>query len=251
MAIGIFTIEEYQSDEKKLKGILFRTKKDIPATDDSQLRVKAEVEKILIVIQVVFKENNELFNYYYDQLFSLASAGVTSDNANPEAALMTIVSLKNELVEKEGGKIKNKYLKELGKKIFMLETVLIPITIVFKCLSPLLSTFTPFFFLLIGCFPGVWLSFGVRKTNIKFEELHILEEDRLEPSIRLIFTGLLAIFIGLIYDLGIISINVGKISVELFNNDVLCPVFLGLICGFFEKSLPSIIIKNTQNIFIK
>jgi hypothetical protein len=53
---------------------------------------------------------------------------------------------------------------------------------------------------------GVRLSFGARKTSIRFEDLHILEEDRLEPLVRLVFAGLLTLVLALLFSTQAVTI---------------------------------------------
>jgi hypothetical protein len=71
-----------------------------------------------------------------------------------------------------------------------------------------------FFALWSGCMAGVWLSFGARKATFKFEDLHIPEQDRLAPVIRLFFVGLLTIILGFAFSVGAVAVNIGVGSEE-------------------------------------
>jgi len=61
--------------------------------------------------------------------------------------------------------------------------------------------------------------FGLRRPRITFKDLDALEEDMMEPAIRLVFTGLIAITIAFIFAIGMVNVNVGGLnSAHLLTN---------------------------------
>lgn len=88
-----------------------------------------------------------------------------------------------------------------------------------------------------GCVAGVWLSFGARKTILKFEDLNIPEEDRLDPPIRIFSASLLTVILGLLFSTGALAVTVGKITTDQINSSVRVALLLGLACGFSEQAL--------------
>ncbi len=61
---------------------------------------------------------------------------------------------------------------------------------------------------MIGC----WMSFGIRNVQLTFADLGRPESDLLQPNIRLVFTGLLAVTLGLIFTVGMVQVEVGGLK---------------------------------------
>jgi hypothetical protein len=74
---------------------------------------------------------------------------------------------------------------------------------------------------------------------LKFADLGVLEQDRLEPVVRLFFTGLLAVIIGLLFYLKIIEVKLGSVSSADFFNRSDLALLIGAFCGLSEQVLPS------------
>ena len=83
---------------------------------------------------------------------------------------------------------------------------------------------------------GVWLSFGARKRHFKFEDLQILEQDLLEPFVRLFFTGLLTLVLGLLLSTKILVIALGSVESWQFTQDSSLALLIGILSGFSEQS---------------
>jgi len=101
------------------------------------------------------------------------------------------------------------------------------------------SVFVPFLVLWAGCMAGVWLSFGTRNVTMTFEELGILEKDRLSPAIRLIFAGLLTGVIGLLIATKAVVLQLGGLSTASFVEDYKVALLVGILCGISELALSS------------
>jgi len=84
---------------------------------------------------------------------------------------------------------------------------------------------------------GVWLSFGTRKPVLKFEDLHILEEDRLEPVVRLVFTGVLAGTVALLFFLHVVDVTLGALSTDQIAGNGWAALLFGILSGVGEKAL--------------
>lgn len=252
MSKGIFRV--YQ-DEKDPRDIHFEMIPDaIDSVPEGQQILKDEIEKALTVLKMIFPEGDNKYYPYYRPLLSLAQLGLVGENAQPELASRALESLKYDIVSIEGGKIKNKYLNSLGRNSMMLGGPLLVtavlLRIIFGYNSEAIRIIESFLFLLSGCMAGVWLSFGVRKIAFKFEELHVLEEDRLEPRIRLIFAGLLSLVFGLLFSTSAVVITVGEVNTSEFTENLQIALLLGLVLGFSENALPSALSKHVSS-FIK
>jgi len=95
-----------------------------PATDSvpaEQVKLKSEVEKTLTLLRAIFPDRtNNLgqkarFSDYFRKLLSLSQVALTPRNPNPEVATYALLSVHQEIVELEGGRIKNTYMRRLGR----------------------------------------------------------------------------------------------------------------------------------------
>ena len=102
-----------------------------------------------------------------------------------------------------------------------------------------------------GTMLGVWLSFAITRTYIAFTDLTIIEKDRLEPALRLVFTGLLAIIFGLLFIKKSIVINFGDLKSEQVSTDVISAFLLGVILGIYEKIIGNTLTKKTAGLLDK
>ena len=83
---------------------------------------------------------------------------------------------------------------------------------------------------------GCWLSFGIRNVQLTFADLARPESDLMQPAIRLIFTGLLAVTLGLIFNVGMVQIEVGTLqTIDL--KSAMTALVIGLFCGIAEQTL--------------
>src|SRR5258706_3776349 len=115
MEKGAFIVSQHQTDKKE---IMFNTTSISPS--NAQLKLKNEVERAVIVLQAIFKGDDTNYFLYFNQLVSLAQAGLVGDNANPEIASQALENFKYDILVKMSGVIKNRYMKKLGIKALVL-----------------------------------------------------------------------------------------------------------------------------------
>jgi len=96
---------------------------------------------------------------------------------------------------------------------------------------------------------GVWLSFGARKTVLRFEDLNILEEDRLEPNMRLLFAGFITLIFSLLFYTEAITIEIGNISSKSISDNTIISIIFGTFLGLSEQVLGKKITKKAASIF--
>jgi uncharacterized membrane protein YjjP (DUF1212 family) len=96
---------------------------------------------------------------------------------------------------------------------------------------------------------GVWLSFGARKTVLTFEELTTIEEDRLEPVIRLIFVGVMALMFSLLFYKEAVVLEIGKISTKSISTDSFIAIIFGVFLGLSEKLIGQKLTKKATSLF--
>ncbi|TWH47768.1 hypothetical protein [Sporomusa sp. KB1] len=237
MSKGCFYIRSLR-EEKDIDFAVYTDvdEKEIPV-EQKQLRL--DIEQTLIVLRGIFKEDEISFNKYYEQLLSLAEAGLKVENVTPIIACEGLMTLKKEIVFQEAGKIKNKYIKSLGRSVLCFIGFYLTWISFFYGYVPIETClmWVNFFIMLIGTTVGVWLSFGIRKVDLKFDELHIIEEDRFEPTIRILFVSLLAVIVGLLFSTEAVVIKLGALSTNMLNYDSKVALLLGLLLGLGEKML--------------
>lgn len=256
MEKGAYIVHQNESNSKD---IVFSVKPDYKnKVPELQQKLHLEVEKTLVVLQMLFENDSKNFEMYFNQLLSLAQAGLVGENAQPTIAFNALLQFKNELVDKKSGEVKNQYFKTLGVKSFKLGIIPLCISLIIIVLFyyfPLskelekLNVLSNFLFVWSSCMLGVWLSFGARKTILKFEDLNILEEDRLEPTMRLIFAGAITMIFSLLFHCKAISIEIGEISSDTISADPIIAIIFGTLFGLSEQVLGKKITKKAASIF--
>ena len=205
------------------------------------------------------RADKDTFQKYYDRLLALCQAGLVGSLAQPELARKALDQLKADVTNRESGKVKNHHIRELGKSamLFGLPALAIGIILVLLFQSGILSgspnciVVGNFLILWSGTMIGVWLSFLITRKSLSFEELVIIEEDRLTPKIRLLFTGLLAVIIGLLLWRDAIVIDFGKFSTTQISTDSLSAFLIGAILGLNEKIIGNTLIRKTSEVLKK
>jgi hypothetical protein len=83
---------------------------------------------------------------------------------------------------------------------------------------------------------GTWLSFAVRRVVLGFNDLALLEEDRLNPNGRILIVVGLTIIVGMFIKSGIISITLGGSPISLSGG--LIAFLVGTLCGMLKEDWP-------------
>jgi hypothetical protein len=105
-----------------------------------------------------------------------------------------------------------------------------------------------YFLLWVGCMAGAWCSFASRKVILTFFDLSRLEEDRVDPPLRLIFAGLLTGILGLIFATGFANVTVGTFNGATFLHSGTTALLIGALAGIAEQALPGAITQKAQTI---
>lgn len=225
-----------------------------PPKDQGELQ--EEIARVLGIIRRLYiSQNNALdnkFRRYYIRLFRLAQLGLEGQNASTELAKTALASVIKDLVDDEAGRVKNGHLVTLGHAVMILGVpfllcylvlTLAPVSKMEPWLTDLgiiRKTAANFMLVWIGCFVGVWLSYGIRTTTISLEDLISANPDRLLPHIRLIFAGTLTMVLSLLFVLGIIEVKIGGFVVTEISDNPTLSFVLGILCGISEASLPDV-----------
>jgi hypothetical protein len=113
-------------------------------------------------------------------------------------------------------------------------------------LSQLLSAYRNLFALWTGTMIGTWLSFGLRRPKIVFKDLGALEDDMMEPAVRLIFTGLIAVIIAFIFASGMINVKVGEFDSAGLLAHGSSALLIGMLLGVSEQALPGALTRRAS-----
>lgn len=238
--------------------IVFSVKSDVSQVSENQQKLHLEIEKTLVVVRKLFENSPIELQHYFSQLLTLAQAGlVPESNAQPTISINALQQLKAEIIDKKSGEVKNTYFKTLGKKAIYLGSPVLLFCLIIKTLFYFtksdvinnLSIFSNFLFIWCTSLLGVWLSFGARKTILTFEELTTIEEDRLEPTIRLIFTGLISMMFSLLFYKEAIVLEIGTISTKGIVSDSFTAMIFGVFLGLSEKLIGQKLTKKATSLF--
>lgn len=238
--------------------IIFSVKSNINQVTENQQKLHLEIEKTLVVVRKLYENTPIELQHYFSQLLTLAQAGlVPEENAQPTISLNALQQLKSEIIDKKSGEVKNTYFKTLGLKATYLGLPILLIALIIKGsyyfqdsdILNNLSTFSNFLFIWCASLVGVWLSFGARKTILTFEELTTIEEDRLEPVIRLIFVGVMALMFSLLFYKEAIVLEIGKISTKSISTDSFIAIIFGVFLGLSEKLIGQKLTKKVTSLF--
>ncbi|CAD0221306.1 hypothetical protein [Chryseobacterium sp. JV274] len=255
MEKGCYTVNK---NEEIPFDIIFAVKPNISQVTENQQKLHLEIEKTLVVVRKLFENSTIELHHYFSQLLSLAQAGLTpEDNAQPIISFNALQQLKAEIIDKKSGEIKNTYFKTLGVKASYLGSPILLFCFIIKILYYFtqsdvinnLSTFSNFLFIWCASLLGVWLSFGARKTTLTFEELTTIEEDRLEPTIRLIFVGIISMIFALLFYKEAVVLEIGKISTKAVTTDSFTAIIFGIFLGLSEKFIGQKLTKKATSLF--
>lgn len=234
--------------------IIFEIKSDVTEEIPSeQQNLVIDIGNTLATISLLYKSGTLEFKKAFDQLFFIAKTGLETDPAQPALATKALTQFKNEIVDKESGKKKNEYLKQLGLRaaigglpLLILGTIINFLscnTIICDCIRS--DYIANMMILVSGTMIGVWLSFAITRTLIGFDDLAIIEKDRLEPTMRLVFTGALSVIFGFLFVKSFIEIKLGNLSSHDIITDPVSAFVIGAILGLNEKIIGSSLTKKT------
>lgn len=207
----------------------------------------AEIESTNNIIKSLHNTKEETKNKYFNKLLSLAQTGLVGETAQTNLASKSLNKLKDEMILIEGQRIKNDYMKKLGINSLILCIIGLILYAIFQCCE-VVRPFSMYCLTFIGALIGTWISFGARKFNITFEQLSLLEEDMMEPWIRLLYIGLCSIVFMLFLNTQLISIGVGGISTSAIKESYEIQLSIGVLCGLIESKIGINIYKKAVNI---
>lgn len=193
-----------------------------------------------------------LLNEYVLKLAGIGRLGLEG----PHTVLATgaLTSLKSEFVASQAGRIKNRYVRLLGQwagafaLVFMAAYVLIGLTgcpsgkaaaHAQSCTLSWWEIHREFVLAATGAAVGTWVSFAIRRLDLPFEDLPLLEESSLDPPFRILFVVALTLTVCLLFWTGAINIEIGNLKTgpDSFKAMGSIAILIGMFCGLSERAL--------------
>jgi hypothetical protein len=185
---------------------------------------------------------------YLAKLEEIARLGL--QNPHVELANAALNGFRAEFVAQEAGRIKNSYLRSLGvaagiaAAMFFVAYILV---LNMSAAGGFWYTHSVFLLAAGSAAIGTWLSFSIRRVTLGFDDLAVLEEDRLDPSLRVIFVVTLTMVVLLLFWTGAMNIEIGDLKTgDLSNPQSKLPIgaialLVGIFCGISERALTTAI----------
>lgn len=203
------------------------------------------------------KRARRLLDEYINKLAGIGRLGL--EGPHTSLAKLALTSLKSEFAAREAGRIKNRYVRRLGvwaavfAFAFLVVYVVIRINVCSGVPAPKPNpcavswvwwdAHKTFLLAAAGAAIGTWVSFAIRRLDLPFEELSMLEEASLDPPFRIIFVVALTVTVCLLFWTGTINIEIGSLKTgpDTFKAAGSIALLVGLFCGLSERALATAI----------
>lgn len=259
----LFTVDikPSEKDQNLAVDLIIRLDPNLPPPDDTPSPEKeelfVEIGSSITVIGTVCAQMKEraktveergvadrLLDSYIRKLFGIARLGL--EGPFPKPAKLALNELRNEFVVREAGRIKNTYVRTLGTASV---TVAVPLIFAYVLIVKAAPSWAwwydhrMFLVAAAGAAIGTWLSFAVRRVKLAFADLAILEEDLLDPLVRVIFVVGLTTVACLLFWTGVMNIEIGslKTNAAAFGRSGSIALLIGVFCGLSERALATAI----------
>jgi hypothetical protein len=225
-----------------------------PNAPQDQRDLKNSAERTLTIVKALYKkpQDERKLREAVAKLLALCQVGLVGDNASPAVALDALRALESDIVEREAGPIKNQYMRKLGGWSALFGLVGLAAYFTYDHFPSLpfeqIERYRNIFLVWAGCMAGAWASFASRKATLAFSDLVALEEDRVEPQLRLLFTGVLTIILALIFITGAADIHIGTFRASSLMRSGSVALLLGAFAGLAEKALPSAVMSRANTV---
>ncbi|WP_039949174.1 hypothetical protein [Vibrio ichthyoenteri] len=229
-----FKVRRYPNDNG-FNDILFEVNDNVEDFPESVVTLKNDIESVIKISALLFKEDKTSYDGYYERLFMVADLAFNGRKEQISLAQNTLESIKVDLVHEIGPRIRTTLLFKYIK------VSIIPI-LVFLLFSLGLYFFENNSLYLIklilvgiGANIGCWLSLAVRTRSVEFDQILPILSDHKGVHSRIIFVMTFAIVMAILMKSGLLSIQLGEFSSNSIVNDNYSALSAGFIMGFAEK----------------
>lgn len=186
------------------------------------------------------KRAGELLDQYIKKLAGIGRLGL--EDQNTPLAKLALNGLRAEFVAQQAGRIKNAYIRSLGLAAggaALLFLVLYVLVVTESIRSAWWQLHKTFLLAAMGGAVGTWLSFSIRRVQLSFDDLAMLEEDLLDPGARVVFVVGLTLAACLLFWTGAINLEIGDLKTRppSFAATGSIGLLVGVFCGLSERAL--------------
>ncbi len=227
-----------------------------------QLQLKAGIDRALTVVKCVLEGGGKVRARkraeYINALVQIGRVGLM--NGQIDVAQADLVRLRDEFVAREAAAVKNSYVVRLGLwgLLYALLTFAFFVIVEWACsgadraplfglrrewIQPNLGSFDPLLYRLrnvllipVGAALGAWLAFFIRRPTLGFDELMRLDDELLGPGVRMAYTMLLSLLVGLLFWTGMVAIKVGDFSTGGYAQSGTVALLIGGLCGVASRA---------------
>lgn len=215
------------------------------------LELRNRVDRTLGTLKLIYgMKRKRQFDEDFAKLLGLAQVGLAGERPAPREANAALDSLQWEVLGREGGRIKNAYMLLLGKWALGFAAVATILYFLFdgyrSLPPPEIYDYRHVFLVYAGCMAGAWASFAARKVILTFSDLGALEDDNVDPPLRLIFTAILTTILVLTFTTGFADVRIGSFHASQVLASGGIAVLIGALSGLAEKALPAAIMMRAS-----
>jgi hypothetical protein len=264
---------DISNDRSGVAEDLLITVNDVPIPD-AQQTLKVELDRTIAIIKIVLPTSGagaghglyawlrwmllpedtdprspaeivRLRSRYIRTVWGIARVGLESREPSvAKLADKSLAAFREEFVAAEAGGVKNRYLRRLFSRCLRVAFWASIAYVGIRLLLPDaqhelwrgLDNLRNFFPLIVGTAIGTWLSFALRRVILTFLDLATLEEDRLDPTMRVLFVSALAGVVGLLLWTQAISVGLGQFQPHVYEHGIWA-LLLGLLLGIAERTV--------------
>jgi hypothetical protein len=185
-----------------------------------------------------------LLGDYLGKLRGIAVIGL--EDSDTSFANLALTELRNEFYTREVGRITNKYVRWLGAWAALSAAAFLVAYIVIMTRYPDWAwgqMHKAFLVAATGASIGTWASFLVRQNQFSFDELVMLEENSLDPPLRILFVVTLTMTACLLFWTGAINLEIGNLKTQQgsFSSSGSVALLIGMFAGLSERALATAI----------
>jgi hypothetical protein len=248
----LFWAVEPRDGNDNLKDIHFKVLN--PGCPAEQMSLKNEIKKTLSALKIIYgRDDKPRYEECFAKLLGLAQVGLVGPKPAINVAISALSSLQAEIVDRESGRVKNAYMFKLGRwalAFFAVSLVFFfALDLNLGWVSDRIFRYRNFLLVWSGAVAGAWASFASRKVTLTFFDLVSIEDDHIEPPLRLAFTIVLTTFLGLIFVTGLANVVFGSFKASSLLQSGSVAFLLGGLAGLGEKALPATLMQHTKSFY--
>ena len=251
---GAYNIKEKPNNQTEISLV------DETSLDESKKKLNHSVKETNRMLNKIFYglkgEHSDKYQKHIDELKNIAEDGMKSDDPKLVEVMKSADEIQEKIVKEDGPLIESSYLKQLTitAGIFAVISFIIGVALSYWAMKnieigKIIKPFTCYFFIWTGSMIGLWLSRITKRINMTKEEIMKSQDKKMLSWIRLIFAGIVAVFVFAIMKNEIFEITVGGLTPAKVTSNPEIAIIFGAFAGLLDSKLANNIlnmIKDTQ-----